>query len=447
LAWVPLWYGSNDAFAWGVNAVLFPGLALLYELSVLVRGERHPVGIKNIALPAGLFAAVIVWVWLQTVTFAPSTLFHPIWVMAANALGKPVKGSISINRDLTTLALIQLITVASVFWLTLQLCRNAERAVFLLKGIAAIVCAYAAFGLVVFALKAGRTPWLEAPSPVGYVTSTFINRNSFATYAGLGLVVVGGLLLQLYRHRVSSADGPWQMRIASFIGTTGEEGAVFLGSAFLILVALLLTVSRGGIIATGLGLFVLALSTFRRRNKKRPNELLEAIAFGTVLVCAVFLVFGDVFVGKLGERGLTDTNRIAVNIISLRSLRDAPLTGYGLGTFADVFPLYRDRSISVFGVWEQAHDSYAEVFQGLGLVFGSMLLASVFLLVARCVRGMIVRRENATIPRVAVAVSCLVAAHALVDFSLQIEAVALTFAAVLGAGVSQSESSRVLVHD
>jgi O-antigen ligase len=163
----------------------------------------------------------------------------------------------------------------------------------------------------------------------------------------------------------------------------------------------------------------------------------------------VFLVFGDAFVGKLGERGLADTNRIAVNALTLRSIRDAPLTGYGLGTFTDMFPLYRDRSISVFGVWEQVHDSYVEIFQGLGLVFGSMLLASVLILVLRCARGMVTRQEHVTFPRVAVACTCLVGVHAFVDFiiSLQIEAVAFTFAALLGAGVSQSESSRVLVHD
>jgi hypothetical protein len=37
--------------------------------------------------------------------------------------------------------------------------------------------------------------------------------------------------------------------------------------------------------------------------------------------------------------------------------------------------------------------------------------------------------------------------HALADFSLQIQAVALTFAGILGAGVAQSESSRVALHD
>jgi hypothetical protein len=446
LAWAPFWYGSNDLIAWGINAVLFPGLAAAHEVSILVRGKKHPVGVKVIAISAGLFAGVLFWVWLQTQTWVPSTLVHPIWGMAADALEKPVSGSISVNRDATTLALVQLITVASVFWLTLQLCRDPSRATMLLKGIAAIVCIYAAYGLVAFALKAGRLPFLEGPARFDVVSSTFVNRNSYATYAGIGLVVICGLILRLYRHRVSSSDGPRQLRIATFIETTGEQGAVLLGAALIVAVSLLLTLSRGGIIATGLGLFVLGLSTFRR-DKKRSTELLETVAFGVLAVAGVFLAFGDTFVGSLSERGLGDTNRMAVNMITLYSILDAPLTGYGLGTFADIFPMYRDRSISVFGAWEQAHNSYAEVFQGLGLIFGTMLIGGIVLLVVKCLKGITTRRENVTMPRVAVAVSCLVGVHALVDFSLQMQAVALTYAALLGAGVAQSESSRVLVND
>src|SRR5215210_6990671 len=55
LAWVPFWYGSNDLIALGINAVLLPGLALLYELSLVVRGQSHSVAMKTIALPAALF--------------------------------------------------------------------------------------------------------------------------------------------------------------------------------------------------------------------------------------------------------------------------------------------------------------------------------------------------------------------------------------------------------
>ena len=94
-----------------------------------------------------------------------------------------------------------------------------------------------------------------------------------------------------------------------------------------------------------------------------------------------------------------------------------------------------------------AHNTYLEVFQGLGIVFGSMLIASIALLARRCAKGAMTRRENEMIPCVAAGVAVLVGAHSLVDFSLQIEGIAVTFMAVLGAGVAQSESSRFALAD
>src|SRR6266478_5628234 len=184
LAWCPFWFGSNELLAWGVNAVLFPGLVVIYELSLLIRGERHPVAIKQIKVPAALFAAVVLWILIQNATWTPAWLHHPIWQMAADALDKPIDGSISVNRDLTSLALLRLVTAASVFWIAMQLCRNAFRTNFLLWSIAALGCAYAAYGLCAFALTPGRVLWFENPYLQHvFVTSTFINPNSFVAYA------------------------------------------------------------------------------------------------------------------------------------------------------------------------------------------------------------------------------------------------------------------------
>src|ERR1700687_1227317 len=62
LAWCPFLFGSNVLLAWGINALLFPGLVILYELSLLIRGERHSVAIRQLKVPAALFAAVVLWI-------------------------------------------------------------------------------------------------------------------------------------------------------------------------------------------------------------------------------------------------------------------------------------------------------------------------------------------------------------------------------------------------
>ena len=48
LGWCPFLFGSNVLLAWGINAVVFPGLVAIYELSLLIRGERHPVAMWQI---------------------------------------------------------------------------------------------------------------------------------------------------------------------------------------------------------------------------------------------------------------------------------------------------------------------------------------------------------------------------------------------------------------
>ena len=447
LAWCPFWFGSNTLLAWGVNAVLFPGLVVLYELSLLIRGERHPVAIKHIKVPAALFAAIILWILIQNATWTPTWLHHPIWQMAADALDRPIDGSISVNRELTTLALLRLITAASVFWIALQLCQDASRANFLLWSLAAICCAYAAYGLFAFALTPGRVLWFDNPSVPHFVTSTFINPNSFVAYAGIGFITICGLILRLYRHEFASVGGSARFRIATFIEVTGKQAAALLGGGAVILVALLLSGSRGGIIATALGLFVLGALTLRLRRQQFAEQREAVILFGALLVSAAFLAFGDLVVGKISQQGFRDESRIAVYTIAVRSILGAPLLGYGYGTFADVFPMFRDQSVSTSGVWQMAHNTYLEVFQGLGLLFGAILVASVLLLVLRCVKGAMRRQRNEMMPCVAASVAMLLGVHALVDFSLQMQAVVITFMALLGAGVAQSESSRLVLHD
>jgi O-antigen ligase len=100
--------------------------------------------------------------------------------------------------------------------------------------------------------------------------------------------------------------------------------------------------------------------------------------------------------------------------------------------------MFHDDSVGIWVFWDKAHNTYLESLQGLGLLFGGMLIASVVVLAWECVRGARTRRRDATVPAIAASVSFLVGTHALVDFSLQIQAVTLTYMAILGAGVAQA---------
>jgi hypothetical protein len=449
LAWCPFWFSSHDLIAWGINGIIFPGLTALYELSLLARGGRHPVAITQIGMPAALFGAVVVWIVVQNYTGVPTGMQHPIWQMAAHTLETDVAGSVTVNRDLTTLALLRLLTAASVFWLSLQLCRDVRRAYQLLNAVALIGAAYALYGLLAFALTPGYVLWLPTMFSKGYVTSTFINRNSFATYAGMGLIVVCGLIVRLSRHKVVREGGPARFKIASFIEVAGRQGAMLLAIGFLLASALLLSVSRGGILASALGLLVFGcLSVQRRRSVLKDRR--ASIVFVAVLVATVFLVLGAAFLGRMAGQGIGEESRTAAYRSIISAIWNSPFSGFGYGTFADVFPLYRDRSVSVHGKWTIAPNTYLEVFQDLGVIFGALLIASIVLLAYQNMKrattrqmGATAQPSDATVLYVVSGIAFLVGIHSFLDSSLQSQVVTLTFAALLGAGTAQSMSSQL----
>lgn len=444
LAWAPFWLGGNRPMAWGVNAAFFPALVLAFELRTLLGGRPHPVAMSRIAGPAALFCAVLIFALAQSAS-APRVLAHPIWGMASEALSQPLTASISVNREETAMATTRLMTAASVFWLALQLTRNAARAYLLLELVAVVIAAYSVYGLVLTTFFAGAIPFFDTPYVTGLVRSTFVNRNSFATFAGLGLVIVVGLTLRLFRSQSPQPmEAPLQ-RVARLVEAAGWRGWLLLSAGFVTLVALLGAISRGGALATAVGLATLfALLLQRRQRGPAQNAAILLVAAG---LAVGFVAFSDLLLERIANGGLGDASRLAVDLIVARSILDNPLLGVGYGTFADVFPLYRDLSIPTSGVWDKAHNTYLEVWSGLGLLFGTALIGSIAWLVGKCVAGALRRRRDSTPPLVAAAVSALVGVHALVDFSIQIEAVCLTYMAVLGAGVAQSESGRRDISD
>jgi hypothetical protein len=441
LAWCPLWLGSTQLPAWGTNAMLFSGLAAAYEILVLTSRAGHAVAATHLRLPAILFGIVILYISFQAASWTPAFLHHPIWPMASQALDVPIKGSISVDRDLTQLALLRLLTAAAAFWLALQLCRDVRRADILLQAVALICAAYALWGLI----DIGITP--ARPHDPRYVRATFINRNTFATYVGIGLVCSFGLIWRRLEERAGEG-GSAAAEILAFMEALAGRSALWFACAVVQVVALLLTASRGGILAALCGLCALIMVRAQARDTSQSRRLWRIAAIGGLMLVPLALMFGGIFAGKLAAvGGFYDPGRLSAYKITLESISDSPLLGYGFGTFIDIFPMFRDRSISVWGIWDRADNTYLEIFQGLGLIIGSCLIACTALLVSRCFRGATMRRRDSSFSRIAMSAGLLVGVHSLTDFGIQVQAVELTFCALLGMGVAQSASSRQALGD
>jgi O-antigen ligase len=114
-----------------------------------------------------------------------------------------------------------------------------------------------------------------------------------------------------------------------------------VGLVAVIVVALLVTESRGGLLAfaVGLGAFF-TLCLLKVRNRRALGAALgAALIFG-----AMGLAFGSQVFARFHSREGGDVStftRIQVWQDALGMWRDAPLLGHGVGAFASIFPLYQ----------------------------------------------------------------------------------------------------------
>lgn len=444
LAFVPFLFGSNYLLGWGLNAVIFGTLVLAFELGGLVLGRPYPVAPRRVAMVLGLFVLVVLWICLQISSMTPEAWHNPFWRLGADVLAPRLpafvpEGSISVTPDEGVIALVRLGTTAAAFWLGLQLCRGRGRGTQFLYAMVAIAFFYAMFGVIQFMVAPGSVLWASKVQYQGAVTSTFVNRNAYASYAGIGMLLAVGLLIEEYRWRAPLREGA-RRYVAAMIEATWRRGLLLIGVIGAIAVALFWTGSRAGIVSTIAGLaLLLALAPAFARHK---HLLLAVVPFVILAIVFVLVGYGEDFSQRLQVHGDLDP-RLSIAGTTFRAAMDAPWTGFGYGSLERMFAVYRDATSLSELHWDKAHNTYVELLFELGVPATIALSAIVVAVLYRIVANLSRRHSPSMLSLVALAASAIVLLHALVDFSLQIQAIAITYWALLGAGLAQSWSRRV----
>ena len=134
------------------------------------------------------------------------------------------------------------------------------------------------------------------------------------------------------------------------------------------------------------------------------------------------------------------STRMEAYALATDGIDDNPLLGFGYGTFADSFRLYRDETLRAH--FDKTHNTYLENLFELGWPAALALFACLAWLAMICLRGLRERGRDWIYPATGLAATALVAVHSLVDFSLQMPATAVAYALVMGAACAQSYSSR-----
>ena len=339
----------------------------------------------------------------------------------AGTLPISLSRSLSFDPYSTRLVLILLAALTIYFCATLVFIDTPKRLRLLVRTITIFGFFLAIFGLTQSLTSPNKVYWIrELPQSTAF--GPFINRHHFAGYMEMTLALPLGLL---------------------FSGSIAKEKRfLYLFVAGLMAVALIMTNSRGGLIALLAEiLFLAATMGFSRHHKKHksasraPRFKNAAVKAGLALALIVAIFGGVVLLG--GEEALsrfvgsvnTDdptTGRAHFWSVTVDIIKHHPLIGTGLGAFGVVYTGYDSRN----GLYrlEQAHNDYLQILSDAGIV--GAIIALVF--VVSLFRMGFARRESGDDFRRGVATGALagcfaVLVHSFFDFTLHTTSNALLF--------------------
>lgn len=268
----------------------------------------------------------------------------------------------------------------------------------------------------------------------------FVNRNHFAGFLEMGAGLASAAIL-LRGGRI--------------------EAIVLRGCALLVMCAgLVLSASRGGILALGAGFVFLAIVAFTGRSGKnqdaQPAWKGFARAGGVMglgagaMIIAVLLVGSERLAANFAQAQDTQTAEILNNErfsrrdiwgATWRMVMDHPVMGVGLGAYQVAYTRY-DPSSGTQRV-EQAHNDYLQILADAGIIGGAIAIAFIVLLFVRGLQATATGERQRRALRAGALTGCFaLVVHSFVDFNLQITANAQMFLALAALATPDREKGQ-----
>jgi tetratricopeptide (TPR) repeat protein len=268
-------------------------------------------------------------------------------------------------------------------------------------------------------------------------TGPFVNPDHFANY--LAMVLPLALVVALLRVDLVPRPSASPVRMAS------------MAAAFVILCAIVLSLSRGGWISTAISVGALVAMFFFQPESRRAafarhtdTRTLRwiALAAAGLFVFALMLIgpqgrsTADVRLAETVSTGLSLSERGMLFRRTLAMIHDFPFFGVGMGVWGELFTRYVSPPWSQFFYYRDTHNDYLQFAAESGLVALLALGWVCWRLLGRI--GAAMRSGDPRKWPLLAAVVAAVAAtglHELIDFNLHVPANAALLAVLLGLGL------------
>jgi O-antigen ligase len=428
LTLAPLFFGSVDHLwiaLWTVVLSIGTLCGVAKPMSVWQRRILY-----SFLAVCGAYALVAV---VQMVPhFIADGLDDPIWQRASDLLEMNPVSRISSRAEIPPAAIGHFLLVVTSFMSGFFVGTSRRDSDILTAFARYSILVYAVYGLLALAFTPNMLLWAPKTAYLGSLTASFVNHNTAATFVGAGAILWLCLaVMTLQSFRFSS--------LRLLLLTPANEHVAFkfiLRSAagLACFCALLLTKSRGGLICCSLGLLVAIGLIVAGRIKTRSWYILGSAG---AVVAATFSWLTQT--GRIGSQGLFDDGRWSAYGYCIEAIRQRPLLGAGVGTFADLFPSLRGPDLNRWGIWDYAHSTILEIAVEMGIPIATMIvfaaIASFVILLRASLRSKDRSRSSFAAMTGILVLSYL---HSIIDFSLQIPGFLIVFWILIGCWVARS---------
>jgi O-antigen ligase len=451
LAALPM--GANRDWAWAPIAVVVGTLAVAVAAGLGSRSGFDVSEAERVPL-IGLVACFVLFVAFGL--FQRSTLGTALsdsaWLYegAARVLGRAHPPVPDLAIDAARNTLLKCLTCGAIFLMARALCRDRGRARLLLMIVVGSTVLVAIYGVASHLTTAScylgqylRKIGDLTPGYTCVMSGTFVNSNSFGCYCGMGIVAAMALA---FADRRRSEDMPY--------GYDEDDGDGFMESltglrllmlavGLLLLGGLLLSASRAGAVATFISAGALSFLMLRDLWRTRPGFVKAFVVGAFIIAVVVLLIAGGAIANKVAINTDFGVDRTRIWLAALQAIRMSPWVGWGLGSFADIYAIVQPATISLAQPNDLAHSTPLETVVEVGVPMALVGFAVVLIPWGVTLRGALLRRRSHRyLPAGAFAVAAVPILHSLVDFSLQMPAIAFVVSAVLGLGWAQAFGRR-----
>ncbi len=214
-----------------------------------------------------------------------------------------------------------------------------------------------------------------------------------------------------------------------------------LGLLLLFLGCLVLTASRGAMIAAAAGgasLLLLLLFAGRIRLRQAGAGLLvSAVAAGALLA-----IKGGLAIGRFGHLAADAHIRTAAVAAHWQAFLRSPLFGYGLGSFDETNKMVLTQQLYP-ALWaiRALHNVYLQWLEEAGVIGAVPMFLCLGLIMVSTLKGLSARRRSASWICALLAADVVILVHGLADYALQVPSIAAFWALLLGLQLGLSRSS------